>query len=158
QDELSAAMERIRELEARLEWRHSDEDESLAAELRARLAEVGAAGVISRVLEHSELLDQIVQTAMYVLGANAGAIYEVDEAKNELVFQSVVGGGGGEKLLGRRMAIGHGMAGWVAATGQAIAVADIPNDQRWAEDIGRETGYTPQTMICVPLILGDRVI
>src|SRR5262249_26845690 len=131
-------MERIRELEARLEWRHSDEDASLAAELRARLAEGGAAGGISRVLEHSEL---IVQTAMYVLGANAGAIYEVDEAKNELVFQSVVGGGGGEKLLGRRMAIGHGMAGWVAATGQAIAVADIPNDQRWAEDIGRETGY-----------------
>src|SRR5437870_4037279 len=94
--ELAAAQRRISALEETLTRLQAAAGggEGLAAELRARLTEVGAAGVIDRVGEHTDLLEQIVGTAMHVLEANAGAIYEVAEETNELIFQAVVGGGG----------------------------------------------------------------
>jgi GAF domain-containing protein len=156
--ELAAAQSRIHALEETLTRLQAvAEGEGLASELRTRLTEVGAAGVIDQVGEHTELLEQIVETAMHVLEANAGAVYEVAEETNELIFQAVVGGGG-EQLRGRRMPIGYGIAGWVAATGQAIGVADLEHDSRWAQEIGREVNYTPRTMLAMPLLLHEQVI
>jgi GAF domain-containing protein len=148
---------RIAELEqevARL--RAQAEDASFVAELRARLAQVGAAGTLSAPTEHSELLEQIVQTAMHVLGARAGSLYLIDEGSEELIFEVALGERA-EPLRGRRIPLGQGVAGWVAATGQAIAVADVQHDPRWAQEVGRAVGYAPKTMLAMPLLLRDRV-
>ena len=152
------AAQRIAMLEdevARL--RAQAKDESVATEVRARLAHVGAAGVLSAPTEHTALLEQIVQTAMHVLHAHAGALYLLDEESEELVFEVALGGGGAP-LRGRRLAPGQGIAGWVAATGQAIATTDVQQDPRWSQEFGRLVGYTPQTMLTMPLLLRDRVV
>lgn len=153
----SNAQGRIAELEAEIaRLRAQAEDDRFAGELRARLTLVGAAGTLAAPSEHSELLEQIVQTAMHVLGARAGSLYLIDEGSEQLVWEVALGERAAP-LLGQRIPLGQGVAGWVAATGQAIAVADVQQDPRWAQEIGQAVGYAPKTMLAVPLLLRDRV-
>jgi putative methionine-R-sulfoxide reductase with GAF domain len=157
ESELQAARRRIAELEAetaRLQAR--SEDVAFVQELRARLAQVGATGALSAPTEHSALLQQIVQAAMHVLNARAGSLYLVEEESEQLVWEVALGERASQ-LVGQRIPLGQGVAGWVAATGQAIAVADVQQDPRWAQDVGRAVGYAPKTMLAMPLLLRDRV-
>jgi len=57
-----------------------------------------------------------------------------------------------------RVPLGHGIAGIVAASGQAMALADATNDPRLASDIADSVGYRPKTVLCVPLFYGDNII
>jgi GAF domain-containing protein len=155
--EAQPADQRIAALEAEVaRLRAQAEDEQFVAELRARLAQAGAAGVLAAPAEHSELLEMLVETAMHVLGARAGSLYLVDEGSEELVFEVALGERAAP-LRGQRIPLGQGVAGWVAATGQAIAVSDVQQDPRWAQEIGRAVGYAPKTMLAMPLLLRDRV-
>lgn len=154
---LEAAQRRIAELEAEnARLRSQAEDAAFVGELRARLAQVGATASLSAPTEHSALLEQIVQAAMHVLNARAGSLYLVEEESEQLVWEVALGERAAA-LVGRRIPLGQGVAGWVAATGQAIAVADVQQDPRWAQDVGRAVGYAPKTMLAMPLLLRDRV-
>ena len=53
-------------------------------------------------LDIDRLLSNILSAAIEVTEAQAGTLYLLDEASDELEFRVVVGGGG-EKLVGRRM-------------------------------------------------------
>ncbi len=156
-DELEAARQRIAALESEVgQLRARSEDDRAAAELHARLAQLGAASVLGAPAEHTELLEQIVQTAMHVLRAHAGSLYLLDEGTGELVFEVALGERAAP-LRGQRFPLGQGVAGWVAASGQALAVADVQQDPHWAKEIGRTVGYAPRTMLAMPLLLRDSV-
>lgn len=149
--------QRLAALEAELARLHGGGEARIAAELRARLIQVGAAARLGTPTEHSALLEQLVRTAMHVLRARAGSLYLVDEDSEELVFEVALP----EQSLalrGKRFPLGQGVAGWVAATGQAIAIADVREDPRWAAEIGRVVAYAPQTMLALPLLLRGEVI
>jgi GAF domain-containing protein len=80
----------------------------------------------------------------------------LDEAAGELVFEAVAGEG--ESLLGTRIPAARGIAGWVAQSGEALAIEDVSADPRFARDVAEQTGYVPKGLIAVPLIAQDRVI
>jgi GAF domain-containing protein len=132
-------------------------DDRAGEDLRAALTAAGAAGAIVAPAAYTDLLDEIVATAAHVLRANAASLYLIDETTEELVFEVSLGEKAAE-VRKFRLPLGRGFAGFTAATGQAIAVADVQRDPRWAQEIGRAVQYTPQTILCVPLIVGDRVI
>ena len=157
--ELDAARRRIAALESELAALRSatPDADGVAAELRARLGEVGAASVLAAPPEHTALLEQIVRTAMHVLNARAGSLYLLDEERDELIFEVALGERAAP-LRGQRVPLGQGVAGWVAATGQALAVADVQRDPRWSQEIGRTVGYLPRTMLAIPLLLRDDVL
>ena len=157
ENEMQAVRGRVSELEAEVARLQAEaEGAQFASELRARLAVVGAASTLAPPTGHTELLEQLVQTAMHVLRARAGSLYLVDEEKEELVFEVALGERAG-MLRGQRLPLGQGIAGWVAASGQAIALSDVQRDPRWAQNIGQAVGYAPQTMLAVPLLLRGRV-
>jgi GAF domain-containing protein len=157
-DELEAARRQITMLEHEVkQLRARNENDGAAAELRARLSQLGAAGILGAPTEHLELLEQIVQAAKHVLRAHAGSLYLVDENAEELVFEVALGERG-DMLRGTRFPIGQGIAGWVAASGQALAIADVQQDPQWAQGIGQRLGYAPKTMLAMPLLLHDNVI
>lgn len=149
---------RIAALEAELAILRAQSADARAAEaLHTALAQAGAAGALTAPAAHTDLLDQIVATAAHVLRANAASLFLIDEAAEELVFAVALG----EKAAAVkqfRLPLGQGIAGFTAATGQAIAVADVQKDPRWAQDIGQAVNYQPQTILSVPLIAADRVI
>ena len=156
-DDLQSARQRVVELESELQrLQRRLDDERTLEEVRARLAQVGAAGRLSAPTEHRELLEQIVQTAMHVLDARAGSLYLIDEERNELIFE-VAQGERAAPLVNQRIPLGQGLAGFVAATGQSLAVADVQKDPRWAGHVAQAVGYSPKSMLAMPLILRERV-
>jgi GAF domain-containing protein len=157
-DELAATRAQIQGLEAELAvLRSQTRDADFVRELRTRLTHAAAVAKLRAPTDHSSLLSQTVGTAISVLNANAGSLYVVDTTTNELVFQVALPAEA-QNLVGRRLPVGHGLAGWVAATGQAIAIADVQQDPRWAADVASGAGYAPKTMIAAPLQIDDRVI
>jgi GAF domain-containing protein len=102
-------------------------------------------------LDLDRLLRSILHAAIEVTEAQAGTLYLLDERTDELEFRVVVGGGG-EKLVGRRMRRDQGIAGWVLNSQQAVIVDDTVRDERHAGEFPASVGYTTESMICAPLI------
>ncbi len=125
--------------------------------LREALSVAATAGIIGSPVTHSRLLEMIVETGAHVIGARAAALFLVAENANELIFE-VATGSKADAVKKFRVPVGHGIAGLVAASGQAIAIADAGSDPRLASDIAQSVGYVPQTLLCVPLFYGNRII
>jgi len=132
-------------------------DDRFVQELRHSLIEAAAGGAIAAPLTHSRLLEMIVQAAMHVVSAEAAALFLVDAEAQELSFEIALGPHAAA-VRHLRVPLGHGIAGLVAMTGQPIIVADAERDPRQASDISQVAGYTPRTILCVPLLRNDRVI
>jgi GAF domain-containing protein len=135
----------------------SPPDESLAAALQQllRAIEVGAKAVLPS--RNDELLQSIVNAAARIFGADAAAILLVNEAEQTLVFR-VEYGNKQPDLVGRRIPLNKGIAGYVAMTGQAIAVSNVQQDARFNADFAKSTGYVPNSILAAPLLLGEQVI
>jgi len=107
--------------------------------------------------ERRELLASIVSVARAVFGAAAGSILLIDEAAGELVFEATAGEGE-EHLVGNRFPIDQGIAGWVAATGEAMIVDDLAASSVFARDIAEGTRYVPDSIMAAPVICGGVVL
>lgn len=135
----------------------SRDDERFIAQLREALARAATARTIAAPATHSNLLQGIVETAAGVISARAAALFLVEEATQDLRFEVALGERA-EDLKDVRVPLGHGIAGGVALSGQPMAVSDVQEDERWAAEIGERVGYTPESILCVPLFYEDAVI
>lgn len=81
----------------------------------------------------------------------------LEEAKKVIARQA---GRWAEDAAGRKVpaALGHGIAGLVAATGQPMAASNVQDEHRLVEEIGDTLGYEPQSVMAAPLSYGDRVV
>jgi len=150
-DELVQAREEISRLKRRLG------DERFAEELKDALTLAAAAGSIASPVEHSRLLEMIVQTAAGVIPSRSAALFLIDEEAEELVFEVALGPEA-QQVRELRIPLGHGIAGLVAVSGQPMAVSDAGSDPRQAADIAQSVGYAPGTILCVPLFYDEEVI
>ena len=99
----------------------------------------------------------IVATAAQVINAHAASLFLIDEETQELVFEVALGQKA-EEVRKFRVPLGHGIAGLVAVSGQAMAVSDAQADPRQASDVAQSVGYVPQNILCVPLFYNDQII
>jgi GAF domain-containing protein len=135
-------------------------DERSLARLEAEVETLRAAVLgqeLAAPATHERLLEMIVETAMSVIAARAGALFLVDEDAGDLVFQVAIGGSA-EHVKQFRVPLGHGIAGGVALSGLPVAISNVSSDPRWARDIGGSVDYTPSSIACVPLFFDDRVV
>ena len=132
-------------------------DRGIADELRQALVRIGAAGQLTAPVRHNELLDMLVTTAAQVLQAQAASLYLLDFATNELVFEVALGESA-DLARKFRVPVGQGIAGWVAATGQPVAIEDASQDPRFAVNMARSIGYIPKSVLCVPMRSGETII
>jgi GAF domain-containing protein len=116
------------------------------------------ADALSRALEPigEDLVAWTARTARAVFGAAACSIALFTDDGTELVFTT--SSGGSPDITGLRLPAGEGIAGWVATTGQPLAVSDLERDQRFAASFASSTGYTPQAILAAPIELDDRVL
>jgi GAF domain-containing protein len=113
---------------------------ALAADLGPALAPVG----------QLELLRSITAAARELFDAAACSLALLDEAQETLTFH-VASGAGAEAVVGRRVPVDRGIAGWVVSSGQPVAVADVAADPRFAADVAEATGYVPRSVLAMPL-------
>jgi GAF domain-containing protein len=149
------ALARAREEISRLRRRLADE--RFAEELKEALSLAAVVGETASPVTHSRLLEMIVRTAASVIPSRAASLFLVDQETEELVFEVALGPEA-EEVRKFRVPLGHGIAGLVAVSGQAMAISDAKSDPRQAADIAQSVGYTPGTILCVPLFYNEEVI
>lgn len=64
-------------------------------------------------------------------------------------------GVGAAAIMGQSVPVVRGIVGWVALSGQPIAVADVAVDSRFARDVAESTDYVPTRILAAPLVSGD---
>ncbi len=102
------------------------------------------------------LLENIVKHAMRLISAEAGSILLYDDAGN-LKFK-VAAGPASEKVKGRVVIAGTGFSGWAAANKQPVRVNDAVKDERYNPEFDTKSGFKTSSIMCVPLILDNKVI
>jgi len=102
------------------------------------------------------LLENILDSAIKVVGSVAGSLLLLDNFNDELVFKVVLGGGG-ETLEGQSMPKDKGIAGWVLKTREPLIVDDVSQDERFYEGF-QSSDFHTANIICVPLVARGDII
>jgi GAF domain-containing protein len=135
-----------------------DRDDRLAAVERLLVAAAERVEVATRLDPPGldRILRSIVEATVLLFDAEAASIALLEEG-GRLRFR-VAAGARGEGVVGLTVEPGEGVAGYVAATGQPMALADVGADPRFGRATAQATGYMPRSLLAVPLELDDRVI
>jgi len=112
---------------------------------------------INSSLKPKEILNTIMEKAAELIMAEGWSVLLINEGTNELVFEAA-SGKAGKKLLGMRLKIGQGVAGWVAHYGKPLIVPDVAKDPRFYSGVDRQTKFTTKSVLCVPMRSRDRII
>lgn len=123
--------------------------------LLAHLARLGdALGDSARPGTLVGRLDSAVAGARSLFGAAACSCALVEPDGESIRFVAA-DGAGAEAIVGMTMGTDRGIAGWVATAGQAIVVADVRKDLRFARDLAERTSYVPTSIMAAPLLTDE---
>ncbi|MBK7897208.1 MAG: GAF domain-containing protein [Candidatus Promineifilaceae bacterium] len=103
------------------------------------------------------LLDQILQAALDSIQAEDGSLMLVDEETGELSFV-VVHGAVRTQLVGHRIPLGAGIAGWVAQKAEAAIVPNVQTDPRFSSGVDQAFHFKTRSLVCVPISYTGRVL
>jgi diguanylate cyclase (GGDEF)-like protein len=112
---------------------------------------------ISSSLKPKEILQIIMDKTADLIKAEGWSVLLLDHDKHELVFEAAAGEAG-KKLLGLRLQVGQGVAGWVARYGQSLIVPDVTKDPRFYSGVDKKTKFTTKSILCVPMKSRDKII
>jgi len=104
----------------------------------------------------NELLKKILDLAQEVLRSEAATLFLVDHNTEELVFK-IVNGPESEKLQGKRIKIGEGIAGKTAREGKSFVV-NRPKSSGYADKFDKQTGFNTESLLTAPLIIDGETI
>lgn len=114
------------------------------------LYEVGQSLALN--LDLHSLLTAIKIHAPEVVEAERCSIFILDHETKELVLEIL----GEDRQF--RMPSDRGIAGWVATHGIPQIINDVEQDSRWYDGIGREVDFVTRSMVCVPMLVQERVV
>lgn len=102
-------------------------------------------------------LTMLCDTACLALEGAACSVSVLDEPAGELRYVAAAGEGAVE-IVGTRLPLARGIAGFVASSAQGLSVSDVGRDPRFARDIAEATRYVPTAMLAVPIRHGDNTL
>ena len=106
-------------------------------------------------VDPNDLLETILESALRLFSVEGCSIGLIDEAKGQLAFIDMAGKAKAEEF---RVDLGHGIAGWVAQTGQGVVSNDVSQDLRFFRGIDKKTGFKTKSILCAPLKQRDQLI
>ena len=101
------------------------------------------------------LLKSIVGTTVAIFEAEAASIALYREGTHSLEFV-IAGGAQGRGVIGLSIPADQGIAGYVFTSGEPIAIAEPERDPRFGREFSVETGFTPRSILAVPMRTGVR--
>lgn len=137
-----------------LRSRQAQRESLQRAEQLQRMNEL--AQTMSATLDLSRVLQAVAYAVFNLLDVTASFVALLDETQGVLTFKAACGLSE-VTVREARLALGQGLMGYVAATGQEVIVEDMQSDPRnaYPEIDAREN---LRSMVAVPLVSGDRVI
>jgi GAF domain-containing protein len=144
--------------------RLTEENQDLKEDVQVLRSSVRSLGTLQEIIQRITpttdvlvLLDDLLASAVAVVGASDGSLLLTDEDTDELVF-AIVHGEARDKLTGYRMPPGKGIAGWVAEHKRPLVLTNVRNDPRHYPKIDEAFGFHTRSLACMPLLDGDRVL
>lgn len=104
--------------------------------------------LINSTLNLDELLQVIVKVINRNLSADRTTLYLVDKDKGEIWSKVLLG----DESLFIRQAIGKGISGYVAKTGEIINIPDAYKDSRFNPEVDKKSGYKTKSILCAPVM------
>lgn len=102
-----------------------------------------------------QLIYNILNSALEAVESDNGSLLLLDEETKELVFVEVIGESR-ERLLNYRLPQGVGVAGWVVENKKPKLVENTSYDASFSPVVDQYTGLKTHSLICIPLLDGDR--
>jgi signal transduction histidine kinase len=125
-----------------------------SGELAQRVNDLDVLYDVERAISSTEaqvdLLDRILGRAMELVGARAGSILIAEESQDSLYFRSAKGERS-DALRALRLKAGQGIAGHVAATGEAVRVLRADDSEWHDQALARKLGAPVGAVLCVPI-------
>lgn len=136
------------------------EKAALYDRMRHQIQELSTLAEVSRTVTSPLYLDQmlgvVTEMAARVMGAKATSLHLLDEASGQLLLRAAHNIGATEQQFSS-IALGRGIAGQVAASGQPIIVPDVHADDRYlTRALADVEGWV--SVLSVPLVVRDRVV
>src|SRR5436309_6026446 len=97
-----------------------------------------------------DLIENVLQTALEVVEAEAGSVLLADYDTKRLVFRYVIGQKA-ESVHGTSFPWNEGIAGAVFKSGEPAVIGDVKQDPRHFTGVDLMTGYRTHDMITLPL-------
>ncbi|HON78229.1 MAG TPA: GAF domain-containing protein, partial [Spirochaetota bacterium] len=107
---------------------------------------------INSEMNFQDLISMIIDSAKELIGVEGASLLLIDRETSELIFDIVISEKG-EIIRDRRLKIGEGLAGHVAATGERVLIRDVDGDDRFCQDIDRSSGFKTRDLIAVPVMV-----
>ncbi|MBN1887115.1 MAG: PAS domain S-box protein [Thermoflexales bacterium] len=145
--------------------RAEEEVKKLNRDLERRARELAAlyqAGqIMASTLQLDRLLGLVMKQVKSLLDAEAASVLlhtaVLDQGGDELVFAAAISPSS-EKLIGVRLPVTAGIAGWVMREKQSVSVADTQSDPRFFSGVDTLTGMTTRSLLAVPLLFQDTAL
>lgn len=120
------------------------------------LNEIGRA--LTSSLNQEQILKQTTLLVQRSLQAEAASLWLLDETDQVLELIAASGIGAAE-VIGYRLPIEQGLAGYVARTGEPYISADVSKDEKYFGLVTDELGdYTPHSILSVPVQVKGQII
>jgi hypothetical protein len=110
-----------------------------------------------RLRASDEALQALCEATRLAFGAAEVSIARVDSTADELVYEAA-SGSSADRIIGVRLPLGRGLAGYAAVANETLAIEQVTNDPRFARDIAERTGYVPEAMVVAAIATGDTVL
>lgn len=101
------------------------------------------------------LIYEVLTASLVAVGSENGSLLLLDEETGELVFVEVIGEAR-EKLLNYRLPKGVGIAGKAVYHRRPMLVENVRMEPAFTPMVDKYTGLETQSLICVPLLDGER--
>ncbi len=125
------------------------------------LSEISVLHEITRAFEDAKSLDNllhyIVDHARSLMRTESASLMLHIPETNELEFKVVLGPKS-EEVKPFRLAMGKGIAGWVAQNKEPILIPDAYQDERFDPSFDKRSGYRTKSILCVPLLHKGKTI
>ncbi|NJL59379.1 MAG: GAF domain-containing protein [Desulfobacteraceae bacterium] len=118
------------------------------------IRQIGRA-LASSTFDLEKVLDYTLDMIRIMMNAEAGTLYLTRDNVIETALSFNIMGKAPDKF---RMKMGQGIAGHVAAGGEAVIIADAKASAHFYPDIDKETGFDTRSVLCVPMISQGKVI
>jgi NtrC-family two-component system sensor histidine kinase KinB len=112
---------------------------------------------ITGSLEQEEVLQRILDQTSQALRVEVVSLALIEPQTDELVFCASTGKHS-RNVVGIRLKLGQGVAGWVAKEGQGAVVPDTSQDPRFYPSVDNFTGFSTKAIACAPIRWHGQVI
>jgi GAF domain-containing protein len=144
--------------------RLKEENRDLRAELAVLHSSIRALSALQDLIQRLspttdvlDLLGDLLESVLAVVGASDGSLLLVDDDTKEMVF-AVVFGQAKDRLTGYRLPHGQGIAGWVATHREPQIVQDVRHDTRFSPLVDETFDFQTRSLAAMPLLDGERVL